>query len=115
MAEHCHFISCFSVRICDCMLVGHIGPRSPPVPTRPTAPWDTPGPVFIYISPFQIPLKSQWQLSDAMFLCILGTLEGSFNDGSIPYSQRLSTVLVSCVFLSSFFIFYVQCIPICYT
>lgn len=68
MAEHCLFISSFSLCIPACVLVGHGGPPSPPIPAQLRAPWDTPGAHSFAYPPSLISLESQWRISEATLL-----------------------------------------------
>lgn len=89
MAEHRHFISSFSrsLQTHPCgprwtlFVRPHLlAPKHPGIPQEHVH-------LHIYISSSQFPFKKrQWQLSEAVSLHIFGTPEGSFNDGSIPYS-----------------------------
>ena len=94
------------------MHVGLGGPRRPAhTELAPKHPGILPEHVHLHIPIPDFIKKSQWQLSKAVSLRFLGTPEGSSNDGSIPYSQRV----VSCISLGSFIIFHVRRVPICYT
>lgn len=118
MAEHCHFISSFSLRIWVHACGGLDGPRAPAHTCSPQRTLGYRRSTLIYISPSQISLylkkKSQWQLSEAVSLRITGTPEDSFNDGSILCSQSLRCSGFLYIF-GLLIICYIQCVPICTT
>ena len=124
MAEHCHFISSFSLRIWVHACGGLDGPRTPAHTCSPQRTLGYRRSMLIYISPSQISLYIY------IYICIKkkpmaalwGSVSSHFRDprGQLqwwiyPLQSEAFTAVVSCTFLGYFIICYVQCVPICTT